>query len=68
MVTGPSFEEMLHPQTIDPAIRAQALVALQEDPLNPLNLYNITWRDGQRSRLSPRSCPASSPASMLGSY
>lgn len=46
MVTGPSFEEMLHPHTIDPSIRAQALAALQEDPLNPLNLYNITWRDG----------------------
>ena len=47
MVTGPSFEEMLHPQTIDPAIRAEALAALQADPLNPLNLYNITWRDPQ---------------------
>ena len=45
MVTGPTFEEMLHPQTIDPAIRAQALAALDADPLNPLNLYNITWRD-----------------------
>ena len=46
MVTGPSFEEMLHPQTIEPSLRAQALAALDEDPLNPLNLYNITWRDG----------------------
>lgn len=46
MVTGPSFEEMLHPQTIDPDLRAQALAALVDDPLNPLNLYNITWRDG----------------------
>ena len=47
MVTGPSFEEMLHPQTIDPAVRADALAALETDPLNPLNLYNITWRDPQ---------------------
>ncbi len=47
MVTGPSFEEMLHPQTIDPKIRADALAALENDPLNPLNLYNITWRDPQ---------------------
>ena len=46
MITGPTFEEMLHPQTIDPAIRAAALAALESDPLNPLNLYNITWRDG----------------------
>lgn len=47
MVTGPTFEEMLHPQKIDPGTRAQALAALQADPLNPLNLYNITWRDQQ---------------------
>ncbi len=47
MVTGPSFEEMLHPQTIEPSIRAQALAALEKDPLNPLNLYNITWRDAE---------------------
>ncbi len=45
MVTGPSFEEMLHPQSIAPSIRADALAALRDDPLNPLNLYNITWRD-----------------------
>ncbi|MDE2859664.1 MAG: pyridoxal-phosphate dependent enzyme [Chloroflexota bacterium] len=45
MVTGPTFEEMLHPQKINPAVRADALAALDVDPLNPLNLYNITWRD-----------------------
>ena len=45
MVTGPTFEEMLHPQKIDPVIRAQAIAALDADPLNPLNLYNITWRN-----------------------
>lgn len=47
MITGPTFEEMLHPQTMDPAIRSQAIAALEADPLNPLNLYNITWRDPQ---------------------
>ncbi len=47
MITGPTFEEMLHPQRIDPAIRAEAMAALEADPLNPLNLYNITWRDPQ---------------------
>ena len=47
MITGPTFEEMLHPQTIDPAIRTAAIAALDVDPLNPLNLYNITWRDAQ---------------------
>ncbi len=45
MITGPTFEEMLHPQKMNPAIRAEAVAALDADPLNPLNLYNITWRD-----------------------
>jgi cysteine synthase len=41
---GPTFEEMLHPNTIDPAVRSAAAAALKGDPLNPINLYNITWR------------------------
>lgn len=41
---GPTFEEMLHPNTIDPAIRQRAVRALTEAPLDPINLYNITWR------------------------
>ena len=45
-ILGPTFEEMLHPDKIDPAIRAQAVKALKDDPLNPVNLYNITWRGG----------------------
>jgi len=45
MITGPTFEEMLHPQTIDPTVRAQAVAALKENPLDPINLYNVTWRD-----------------------
>lgn len=43
-ILGPTFEEMLHPSKIDPKVRAQAVKALKEDPLNPINLYNITWR------------------------
>jgi len=43
-ILGPTFDEMLHPQTIDPAVRARAVAALHADPLNPVNLYNITWR------------------------
>lgn len=49
MITGPTFEEMLHPQKIDPSTRALALRSLRENPLDPINLYNITWRDGQNS-------------------
>lgn len=45
MITGPTFEEMLHPNKIDPQIRAKAQAARRDDPLDPVNLYNITWRD-----------------------
>lgn len=45
MMTGPTFEEMLHPQKIDPAVRQKALAALKDNPLDPINLYNVTWRD-----------------------
>lgn len=45
MITGPTFEEMLHPQTMDPAIRAQADAARVAAPLDPINLFNITWRE-----------------------
>jgi cysteine synthase len=44
-IFGPTFEEMLHPSLIDPAIRQRAARALTESPLDPINLYNITWRD-----------------------
>ncbi|MBC7265077.1 MAG: pyridoxal-phosphate dependent enzyme [Chloroflexi bacterium] len=45
LVTGPTFEEMLHPNKIDPAIRRKALEMAKVDPLDPINLFNITWRD-----------------------
>lgn len=44
-VIGPTFDEMLHPWTIEPEIRNKALSAKKNDPLNPINLFNITWRD-----------------------
>lgn len=47
MIAGPLFEEMLHPNKIDPVIRARALKALKENPLDPINLYNITWRNAE---------------------
>src|SRR5574341_331105 len=43
-IFGPTFDEMLHPSAIDPAVRQQAINALRESPLDPINLYNITWR------------------------
>ncbi len=44
MITGPTFEEMLHPWAIAPHTRKQAQQARNSDPLNPINLFNITWR------------------------
>lgn len=43
---GPTFSEMRNPATIAPQVRQQAMAAKTADPLNPLNLYNITWHDG----------------------
>ncbi|MBN1287254.1 MAG: pyridoxal-phosphate dependent enzyme [Anaerolineae bacterium] len=45
LITGPTFGEMLHPSTIDPDTRVRALATAKTDPLDPVNLYNITWRD-----------------------
>ena len=45
MITGPTFEEMLHPHKIAAATRAKAQSARSADPLDPINLFNITWRD-----------------------
>jgi len=45
LVTGPTFEEMLHPDKINPRVRKAAQEARDEDPLDPINLFNITWKD-----------------------
>jgi cysteine synthase A len=45
LITGPTFEEMLHPHLIDPDVRARAHEARTSDPLASINLFNITWRD-----------------------
>ncbi|TDT63658.1 PLP-dependent cysteine synthase family protein [Fonticella tunisiensis] len=42
---GPTYDEMLYPDTIDKNIRQKALRALKEDELDPINLFNITWKD-----------------------
>jgi len=41
---GPTYEEMLHPDKIDPKIRKQALKAKTSE-LDPINLFNITWKN-----------------------
>lgn len=45
IILGPTFEEMLHPAKIAPEVRQRALQMMARDPLDPINLYNITWRD-----------------------
>lgn len=42
---GPTYDEMLNPQNIDPQVRASALKAKKENELDPINLFNITWKD-----------------------
>jgi cysteine synthase len=45
MIVSPTFEEMLHPHKVDSAIRQRADAARTESPLDPINLFNITWRN-----------------------
>ena len=42
---GPTYEEMLHPETINAEIRKKALRASRENEMDPINLFNITWKD-----------------------
>ncbi len=45
LVWGPTFEEMLHPEKMPVAVRKRAVEAAKTDPLDPVNLFNITWKD-----------------------
>jgi len=49
LITGPTFEEMLHPHKIAPEVRKRALEARVNNPLDPINLFNITWRDANNA-------------------
>ena len=49
LVWGPTFDEMLHPEKINPEIRKKALEARVKDPLSPINLFNITWKQDNGS-------------------
>jgi len=43
---GPTYNEMLHPEMVTPEIRHRALAA-KDHELDPINLFNITWKDEQ---------------------
>ena len=49
LILGPTFEEMLHPNQIAPDIRQRAVEMKTKDPLDPINLFNITWRDSSNN-------------------
>jgi cysteine synthase len=42
---GPNYDEMLDPSLIGKDVRAKALAALKQNELDPINLFNITWKD-----------------------
>ena len=44
---GPSYNEMLDPGLIDKDVRSKALAALDESELDPINLFNITWKNAE---------------------
>src|SRR5258707_14614597 len=48
-VYGPTFAEMRDPSRIKTDARKQALELKKKDPLHPLNLFNITWKQDDLS-------------------
>src|SRR5262249_39422678 len=43
-VFGPTFTEMRDPQQIDARTRERARAARSGNPLDPVNLFNLTWK------------------------
>lgn len=48
-VYGPTFAEMRDPSRIKPDVRKKALEMKRKDPLDPVNLFNITWKQDDLS-------------------
>ncbi|QJW48041.1 pyridoxal-phosphate dependent enzyme [bacterium BFN5] len=44
---GPTYDEMLNPALLDREVRAKALKAFSQDELDPINLFNITWKNAE---------------------
>ncbi len=44
---GPTYSEMLNTETVDKEIRSKAWQAKDANELDPINLFNITWKDDQ---------------------
>ena len=45
LVWGPTFEEMLHPDKVEPHFRLRGRQVRELDPLDKANLFNICWRN-----------------------
>jgi cysteine synthase len=58
VIHGPTYEEMRDPSRLPRELRQRALAADRHAPLDPVNLFNITWRDASgrvRALLLPES-------------
>lgn len=47
VVPGPTYAEMRDPKLIPSALRKKARAALGRREMDPVNLFNIHWRDGE---------------------
>ena len=45
MIHGPTYSEMRDPGLLPVDLRQRAQAARCESPLDPVNLFNITWHD-----------------------
>jgi len=45
LTPGPTYAEMRHPSKLPADLRRRALAAARSNELDPLNLFNITWRN-----------------------
>ena len=44
---GPTYDEMLNPSHQSKEVRKAAEKALKENELDPINLFNITWKNSK---------------------
>ena len=49
---GPTYDEMLNPKHQDPKVRKLAEKALKENELDPINLFNITWKNNKEGTVN----------------
>ncbi len=66
----PTFEEMLHPASIPSAIREHAQRMRVENPLDPVNLFNINWHRPTTDHRPPTTIVHSDggPSSLVGGF